>query len=161
MTIPLLALLQSTGAARLNILVKYDKGPSAERKVTGSNPGRINTQTLKIAEKKVRLLFWHLQMIVSSLKRNQNHYPLFTARSLFGFFFFVGLWSALLFVESERSKFLGGVLDSETSKINQVLSIVKCRVGCLWYWTFSGIYSFFLGFSEAVASRLLERINMG
>ena len=150
MTIPLLALLQSTGATRLNILVKYDKVPSAERKVAGSNPGRINTQTLKIAEKKVRLLFWHLQMIVSSLKRNQNRHPLFTARSLFGFFF-VGLWSALLFVESERSKFLGGVLDSETSKINQVLSIVKCRVGCLWYWTFSGIYSFFLGFSEAVA----------
>ena len=57
MTIPLLALLQSTGATRLNILVKYDKGPSAERKVTGSNPGRINTQALKIAEKKVRLLF--------------------------------------------------------------------------------------------------------
>ena len=150
MTIPLLALLQSTGATRLNILVKYDKGPSAERKVTASNPGRINTQTLKIAEKKVRLLFWRLQMIVSSLKRNQNRHPLFTARSLFGFFFMV-LWSALLFFESETSKFLGGVLDSETSKINQVLSIVKCRVGCLWYWTFSGIYSFFLGFSEAVA----------
>ena len=61
MTIPLLALLQNTGVTRLNILVKFDKGPCAERKVTGSNPGRINTQTLKIAEKKVRLLFWHLQ----------------------------------------------------------------------------------------------------
>ena len=57
MTIPLLALLQSTGATRLNILVKFDKGPSAERKVTGSNPGRINTQTLKITEENVRLLF--------------------------------------------------------------------------------------------------------
>ena len=144
MTIPLLALLQSTGATRLNILVKFDKGPSAERKVTGSNPGRINTQTLKIAEENVRLLCWHLQMIMSSLKRNQNRHPLFTARSLFGFFFFfVGLWSALVFVESERSKFFVGVRDSETSKINQVLSIAKCRVGCLWYWTFSGIYSFF------------------
>ena len=54
MTIPLLALLQSTGATRLNISVKF-KGPSAGRKVTGSNPGRINI--LKIAEKKVRLLF--------------------------------------------------------------------------------------------------------
>ena len=30
MTIPLLALLQSTGATRLNILVKFDKLPSAE-----------------------------------------------------------------------------------------------------------------------------------
>ena len=56
MTIPLIALLQSTGATSLNILVKFDKGPSAERKVTGSNPGRINTQTLKIAEENVRLL---------------------------------------------------------------------------------------------------------
>ena len=56
MTIPLLALLQSTGATRLNVLVKFDKGPSAERKVTGTNPDRINTQTLKIAEEKVRLL---------------------------------------------------------------------------------------------------------
>ena len=148
MTIPLLALLQSTGATRLNILVKFDKGPSAERKVTGSNPGRINTQTLKIIEENVRLLFWHLQMIMSSLKRNQNRHPLLTARSLLGFFFFVGLWSALVFVESERSKFVGGVRDSETSKINQVLSIVKCRVGCLWYWTFSGIYSFFLSFPK-------------
>ena len=147
MTIPSLALLQSTGATRLNILVKLDKGPSAERKVTGSNPGRINTQTLKIAEENVQLLFWHLQMIMSSLKRNQNRHPLLTARSLFGFFF-VGLWSALVFVESERGKFVGGVRDSETSKINQVLSIVKCRVGCLWYWTFSGIYSFFLSFPK-------------
>ena len=57
MTIPLLALLQSTGATRLNILVKFDKGTSAERKVTGSNPGRINTKTLKIIEENVRLLF--------------------------------------------------------------------------------------------------------
>ena len=103
MTMPLLALLQSTGATRLNILAKVDKAPSAERKVTDTNPGRINT--LKIAGKKVRLLFWHLQMIMSSLKRNQNRHPLFTARSLFGFFS-VGLSSALLFVESERSKFL-------------------------------------------------------
>ena len=142
MTIPLLALLQSTGATRLNISVKFDKGPSAGRKVTGSNPGRINT--LKIAEEKVRLLFWHLQMIMSSLNRNQNHHPLFTARSLFAFFFFcVGLWSALLFFERERSTFLGGVRDSQTSKTNQVLYIAKCRVGRLWYWTFSGIYSFF------------------
>ena len=145
MTIPLLALLQNTGATRLNILVKFDKGPSAERKVTGSNPGRINTQTLKIAEENVRLLFWHLQMIMSSLKRNQNRHPLLTAPSLFGFLF-MGSWSAVLFVESERSKFLGGVRDSETSKINQFLSIAKFRVGCLWYLTFSGIYSFFLAF---------------
>ena len=37
--------------------VKFDKGPSAERKVTGSNPGRINSQTLTIAEENVRLFF--------------------------------------------------------------------------------------------------------
>ena len=59
MTIPLLALLKSTGPTRLNISVKFDKGSSSGRKVTGSNPGRINI--LKIAEKKVGLLFWHLQ----------------------------------------------------------------------------------------------------
>ena len=55
MTIPLLALLKSTGPTRLNISVKFDKGSSSGRKVTGSNPGRINI--LKIAEKKVGLLF--------------------------------------------------------------------------------------------------------
>ena len=143
MTIPLLALLQSTGATRLNILVKFDKGPSAERKVTGTNPDRINTQTLKIAEENVRLLCWHLQMIMSSLKRKQNRHLLLTARSLFGFFFSWDCDPHCCSLRVREVNFLRGVRDSETSKINQVLSIAKCRVGCLWYWTFSGIYSFF------------------
>ena len=141
MTIRLLALLQSTGATRLNILVKFDKAPSAERKVTDTNPGRINT--LKIAEKKVRLLFWHLQMITSYLKRNQNRHPLFTARSLFRFFFPWDCDPHCCSLRVREVNFLRGVRDSETSKINQVLSSEKCRAGCLWYWTFSGIYSFF------------------
>ena len=39
------------------ILPKFDKGRSAERKVAGAIFDRTNTQTIKIAEENVRLLF--------------------------------------------------------------------------------------------------------
>ena len=36
---------------------------SAEQEVVTSNPGRTNTQGVKITEEKVLSLLWHLQMI--------------------------------------------------------------------------------------------------
>ena len=36
---------------------------SAERGVAGSNPGRTNTQGLKITEENVLPLLWHLQSV--------------------------------------------------------------------------------------------------
>ena len=43
-------------------LALLDKPRSAEREVTGLNPGRTNTQGLKITEENVLRLLWHLQM---------------------------------------------------------------------------------------------------